>query len=117
MKFRIIETQELKDLTIINRDTKIEWTNDLIGNAEGLQFNNDTEEYELTEEASDWWDGYIQQYTKDDEEIAEFCEDNNIDEADFWERYSNEYNTCDLNDDHSIKQMVLQEFKDELETK
>ena len=48
---------KLKELSIINRDTGIEWTVDLISNSDpsALKVNKERNEYEMSEEDYDYW--------------------------------------------------------------
>ena len=79
MEIRIIETKELKDLTI--KDTNgIDWTNDLLGNADATIYNEETEEHEMSQETFDWWEEYINNNASDQLELVELAEELEIDE-------------------------------------
>lgn len=60
MEFRIKETQEIRELIIIDETTGIEWTQDLLGNHDALDYNEETEEYELSESDFEWWEDAIE---------------------------------------------------------
>ena len=112
MKFRIKETQELKELRIVDSETGCEWTADLIGNTDGLHYNEDTEEYEMSQEEYSWWDEYITNYEADEEEIEELADELDIDAADITLRMQNEIN-CDMEDEHDAKQSVMNDIRKE----
>ncbi|WP_270458473.1 hypothetical protein [Faecalimonas umbilicata] len=42
----------------------IEWTNDLLGNYDALHYNNDLEEYIMTEEEFAWWEPVVETLNK-----------------------------------------------------
>jgi len=74
MMIRILETGELKDLTIRDKNG-IEWTKDLMGDDDNLKYNYDDDVYELPKESFVWWDEYITNKIVDDEEIEELAEE------------------------------------------
>jgi len=111
MKLRIKETQEVKVLEIRDKNG-IEWTNDLLGNHGALQFNDETEEYEMNQEDYEWWSEFIKNHEADEQEVTELAEELGIEESEIWERINQELN-CDLGDEHMIIQNVLEEIRKE----
>jgi len=43
------------ELILVDQETGCEWTRDFIGESDDLEWNDDEERYEMTEEAFDWW--------------------------------------------------------------
>ena len=48
------------DLSIYDRKSGCEWTADLIGNSEGLNYNRDREMAEMSQEDIEWWENTIE---------------------------------------------------------
>lgn len=70
MNVAISETNEIKTLSIINRETSVEWTRDLIGNAGALS-TNENGEVVMSQIEYDWWANYIADIEKTDSDIYE----------------------------------------------
>jgi hypothetical protein len=111
MKIRIMETGEIRELNISDKNGT-NWTNDLILNVESLNYNDESEAYEMTQEQYNWWKQYVEDYEADEKEAAELAEELGIEEHLIWDKY-NEYHTCDYGDHHTIKQNVFAEIRDE----
>lgn len=111
MEIRIKKTNELKDLSIVDSNG-IEWTGDLLGNNNAISYNNETEEYEMSEDDFEWWNEYITNYENDEKEIEELAEDLEIEKSEIWERVQELYTEMDA--EHFIKQNVIAEFKESL---
>ena len=111
MKLKIRETQEVKVLEIRDKNG-IEWTKDLLGNYDALQFNDETEEYEMNQEDYEWWLEYIEKHEADEQEVMKLAEELGIEESEIWERINQNLN-CDLGDEHMIVQNVLEEIRKE----
>lgn len=111
MMFRIKESGEIKELTITGTNG-IEWTSDLLGNHDALNYNRETEEYEMTTEDFDWWSEYIENHKTDKKEISELAEELNIKESEIYDRI-NDHITNDLGDEHNIKQYVMEQIREE----
>ena len=112
MEFRIIETGKIKELVVRDKNN-IEWTNDLLGNAGSLHYNEELEVHELTQNDFNWWAEYITNYKKDKEEIEELAEELNIDETEIWERIQEQmFRANDMEDEHHLIQKVIEEFRD-----
>lgn len=109
MKIRIIETGEIKELTIIGANG-CEWTQDLLGNNNAVTYNNESEQYEMSQDDFEWWEEYINNYIADEKEIKELAEELGIDESEIYERI-NDFISNDLEDEHNINQNVIAEFK------
>lgn len=52
----------------------IEWTQDLLGNANVLNYNEDLEQYTMSDDDFDWWSEYIDNANADEVGIAELAE-------------------------------------------
>jgi hypothetical protein len=116
MKIRINETNEVKDLTIIDRNTGLEWTRDLLGNNDALNYDDDDEIHTMSQDDFEWWEEYINDYEADEEEkeelINELCEvgldGNEIVEA----AVENELYVNELSDEHYAKQALFKELRE-----
>lgn len=106
MEIRIIETNELKELNIFDANG-INWINDLLGNNDATKYNQETEEHEMSSENFEWWGEYINNHDTDEKEIAELAEELGIEKSEIYDRI-NENITCDLGDEHMIKQSVME---------
>lgn len=114
MLFKIKETGETKELEIYNNG--IEWTKDLLGNNGALMFDNEIEEYIMSEEDFSWWEEYINQYNSDEEEMEEVIEMYDITMDELKERINEALEGInDLEDEHNVKQNVFNEIKFEAE--
>jgi len=115
MIVKIIETDVLTDLTIIDKNG-IEWTNDLLGNNNATTYNEETEEHEMSQEAYNWWDEYITNLKNDEREVIALAEELNIDEDIINDKImAAMQHENDLNDEHNIKQSVFQDIRSEYE--
>lgn len=57
---KILVNSKIRDLTIIDPKTGCEWTQDLIGNADGFDgYDDDQEMYYMDMDTFIWWDQYI----------------------------------------------------------
>ncbi len=84
MKIKIRETAETKTLAIRNRDTGIDWTQDLIGNAGAFadgQFvwSDEDDAHLCDQETYDWWDQYINDYETTEDDMVNLAKALNID--------------------------------------
>lgn len=111
MKLRIKETQEVKVLEIRDRDG-IEWTMDLLGNYDTLQFNDKTGEYEMSQEDYNWWSEYIKNHKADEQRVTELAEELGIKEFEIWDRI-NRARIDDLDDEHTVITNVLEVIRNE----
>ncbi len=109
MEIRINGTGELKELRAIGTNG-IEWTGDLLGNHDATTYNHETEEHEMSSDDFGWWEEYISDNEKDAAEVVQLAEEFGINEGEIWERI-NENLTCDLGDEHQVKQNVLAEIR------
>ena len=75
---------EVRELVAIDKNTGIEWTNDLIGNWGDLNWDEGLDAYTMTEEQFRWWEKYIDMLDEIDE-LVEKLSDEAI------ERYNAEY--------------------------
>ena len=109
MMIRILETGEVKDLTIRDKNG-IEWTRDLMGDDDNLKYNYDDDIYELPQEQFTWWDEYITNKIADDEEIEELAEKyGDV----VYERL--ESINCEMDDEHLHMQAFIEEIREEFE--
>ena len=78
MKIIIKETQELKELKFIDRKSGCEYTNDLVGNHQELNYNEEIDRYEFTQDDFDFWEKYLSDHEKIEEMVFEFSEKHNL---------------------------------------
>lgn len=117
MQIKISETGEVKDLSIYDQDSGIEWTQDLIGNAnavrssrlghdekesinKGCFFWDDEEGVHIASQSTyDWWLQYIKDHNATAEEARALAKELGIDlaevwaEIDFYTHSPNDYDT------------------------
>ncbi len=60
MEIRIEETKSLETISLIDPKTNCCWIQDAIGNCDDLNWNEETEEYEMSQECFDWWKEYAE---------------------------------------------------------
>lgn len=112
MKIRIIETNKVEELEIVDNNG-ISWTEDLLGNHDATTYNTETEEYEMTQDDFEWWVEYIDNYNSDKEKIEQLALELDINESEIYDKI-NEQLTNDLDMEHAIKQDVIEEFRSRL---
>jgi len=71
MKIYNTTTGKEVSLTIIDRKTGCEWTNDLIGNAGDLHYNSDREMAEMNQDTYEWWNITIEGLEKIEDLVEE----------------------------------------------
>ena len=78
MTVLINETGKKAELTISSRKTGLDWSNDLIGSsgAIGQYINYDAEcdAYRISQDSYDWWEHYIEMYTRYERELGSLIE-------------------------------------------
>ena len=78
MEFIINETGKLEELTIIDPQTGMDWSNDLIGNSgavgQYIQYDDAEDAYRINQEDFDWWAEYISMYKRYQDELASLKE-------------------------------------------
>ena len=111
MEIRIKGTKRIEELVI--RDEKgTEYTNDMLHCHGAVSYNEETEEYEMSQDDVDWWAKYIEHTKADKKEITEVAEALGVEESQIWERIDKELD-CDLEDEHDVIQGVLEEIRKE----
>ncbi len=96
-------------LTIIDRNTGCEWTNDLIGNAGDLHYNSDREMAEMSQEQYEWWSNIIEGLEKIEdltEEAKELLSSEDFEELK--EELANEGNANDYEQHISTLTRILE---------
>lgn len=87
----IIVNEEAKELRAIG-ENDIEWTNDLLGNYDALHYDEDTDQYTMTEDEFEWWQPIVDMLNKINDLEDELDEDTRIE-------YESEYWPSDLDDE------------------
>lgn len=82
----------------------IEWTRDLIGDDESLVYNEDTEEYEMSGEAFEWW----RQIVETANEVAELEEELTAEQLEIY--ISKNFSFCDMETEYSTRLDFLNEL-------
>jgi len=109
MKFRIKETQEIKELEVIDRETGVEWTADLMDAADF--YNHETEEHEIDLEGYKWWAEYIEHHENDEEEAKTLAEELEIDPYEI-EKEINYWIDPEMSNHHDQKQQAFKEIRE-----
>ena len=82
MKVIINETNEVKDLTIIDSGSGCEWTADLVSDDSSFDdYDREDGYYHISQESYDFWKTYISFYEADETEEKELYETYDADEA------------------------------------
>ena len=55
----ILVNNKICKLSITDPKTGIDWTRDLLGNADALNYDNDLEQYTMDIDEYNWWLNYI----------------------------------------------------------
>lgn len=81
-----------KELAAIG-ENGLEWTNDLLGNYDALHYDEDTEQYTMTEDEFEWWKPVVEMLNQ----ISDL--EDELDEDARAEYEAEDFNYCDLDDD------------------
>lgn len=114
MKIYNTTTEKEVSLTIIDRKTGCEWTNDLIGNAGALNYNSDREMAEMSQEDFEWWSNTIEGLEKIEdltEEAKELISSEDFEELE--EKLRNEGNASDYEQHIATLTAILNEVIEE----
>lgn len=114
MKIYNTTTEKEVSLTIIDRNTGCEWTNDLIGNAGDLHYNSDREMAEMSQEDYEWWSNTIEGLEKIEdltEEAKELLSSEDFEELE--EKLRNEGNANDYEQHIATLTAILNEVIEE----
>lgn len=109
MKIFIKGTKKMESISLI--ENGVDCSQDVICNVTDC-WNSETDRFEMNQEDFDWWKEYFNNLQSDKEDISEIALDLDVDESEIYEEISKKlaYST-DLNDEHAIKQDIIQEFK------
>lgn len=81
---KVMVNGEVRELTAIGING-IEWTNDLLGNYDALHYDDELDEYAMTEDEFDWWEPVVDMLNEINELEQELDEDSRAEyEAEFW---------------------------------
>ena len=91
MEIKIIETNEIKNLDIIDPKTGINWISDLMGNHDALPEREEIDEMEtgyylMSDEDHDWWARLVERYQAADDRYNELLDLLDDDEREELER-------------------------------
>lgn len=76
MNVTIVETKERKSLNITDPKTGMDWTNDLMGNYDGLpEYDEETDSYLMTTDDYKWWADLIARYQEADDRYYEIAKE------------------------------------------
>jgi excisionase family DNA binding protein len=117
MDIKIKETGKVKDLSLIDPRTKIEWTRDLLGNAnathDGQFVWDDEAEVWLADQGTyDWWAKYIQDTEATQREVSVLADELDLVAADIELKIAKETGE-DYETHRATAIRVLQELRDE----
>lgn len=75
MDIIIVETGVEESLIITDPKTELCWTNDLMGNYDGLpEYDEETQRYLMTQEDFNWWSDLIDKYQVADDSLYELSQ-------------------------------------------
>lgn len=81
---KVMVNGEARELTAMGING-IEWTNDLLGNYDALHYDNDTDEYTMTEDEFEWWEPVVKMLNEINELEQDLDEDAKAEyEAECW---------------------------------
>ncbi len=66
MEIRVTETGKIEIISLTDPKTNCCWIQDAIGNCDDLNWNEETEEYEMTQDCYEWWSSYATEYEEAD---------------------------------------------------
>jgi hypothetical protein len=116
MKIKIIESQEVLELSIIDPRTGINWINDFCNSPEEFIpadiYSETGEDYECTRDAFDWWLDVAKRYEKADFRLCDLQAEYGRDAlAEFIEDAC----CCDLEDMSNYLNQAMDDFLESLE--
>lgn len=116
-RVRIKETGEEKELSIIDRNSGVDWVSDLIGNAGAtidgqFTWDNDEEVYHADRETYDWWARYIEDTEKTEDEIEALAEELDISTGDIRAALEGAYAYRDYEDHRAAAIEALAELRE-----
>jgi len=110
MNITINETGEKDELSIIDPQSGIEWTTDLLGNHNALpDYNDETDSYHMSKEDFDWWKDLIGRYQEADDRYHELYQSLPEENAEFLADAVREIN-CDLENFPEFLQLVCNDY-------
>ena len=75
-EIKIKETGQIEEITVIDAKTGLDWSGDLIGNADPeIEGYDDEDIMIMTQDNFDWWFNYCNEYEKADNAVHEFFQD------------------------------------------
>lgn len=96
MNVMIRETGKVQELSIIDRESGVDWTNDLVGNAGAFndgqfEWSEEHNAYRATQDTYDWWARYIEDNETTEREAQQLAEELDISVEDVY--YNIQVNT------------------------
>ena len=83
MEIRIVESGELLQITLVDPKTGCDWFRDCgVMDCDDIRYNVETEEYEATQEAFEWWSDYALQKQSADFAVKEVADSLGNDDRD-----------------------------------
>lgn len=96
---KIIETDEIIEITMSDPKTGCSWDADFIGNADGLQrCEGEDADYIATKEDADWWVDHCELYQSADDERYEAEQESSLDSDDIAKLYEENVGGLEFND-------------------
>jgi hypothetical protein len=115
MKILNTTTGLIESLSIIDPKTGLDWTQDFLGNNEAkMNYNDDTEMYEMDGDDMEWWKNVIEKYQANDNRIAEI--ESGLEWDDLEAFRNGLYDASSGNNDLEIHVDAVKEYLDEYET-
>lgn len=118
MNVKIKETGKIENLSIIDRNTGVDWVNDLIGNAGALsdgqfEWSEEDDAYLVSQAEYDWWSLYISDTYTTEEEVEALADELGIDAGIIWDRIQ-EYIGSDYEQHRRQATQAMNDIREEL---
>ncbi len=113
MEFRIIETQEVKELTYYS-DYGVDCAQELIGNMGDLHYNWDNEEYEMEWSFYEWWLEYFTGMVDAKAAVKDYAVKKGICTSLLWGRIHKDM-YVEMEDEPGYIMMILERIMEEIE--
>ncbi len=82
MEIKIIETGEIEELVLIDRESGVNWVRDLMGNHNALPDRSDDGDYLMGVEDYEWWQDLTRDYQAADDRYHDLLKTLNDDDYD-----------------------------------
>lgn len=96
---KIIESGEIRELSVIDANSGLDWSGDMLGNFNAYDgFDDEAELHTMSQETYDWWAEFLPKYEAADEAANEHRKSLDGADAEQFEETLNHATGCDLED-------------------